>query len=227
MNDTVKVLLISKNSESRQLYESFINNAGVQLDSVESLQDALFAATRNRYNGILIDLQTLIQAGDKEKESARNLLMAYPVAKVRANPSGNSISVISAGKCTTLSSTIEAFINGECMRFEARSFRSTERKPINLPLILSSTAAFDADKTEKTFTVNISIGGFFIFTAKKWKIGDRVWIRQKNSADDVSPIVGEVRWVINWGEKSVIPGIGVSFTDICEAQEKEIFLAMH
>ena len=226
MYDAAKVLLISKNSESRQLYEGFINTIGVPLDSVASLQDALFAATRNAYNGILIDLQTLIQSDDKEKESARNLLMAYPVAKVRANPSRNSISVISAGKCTTQNPTIEAFINGECLQFKARSFRSTERKPINLPLILSSLAGFDGDEAEKTFTVNISIGGFFIFTTRKWKNGDRVWIRQKKSADDNSPIVGEVRWVINWGEKYVIPGIGVSFTDISEAQEKEIFVAM-
>ena len=94
MNDAARVLVISKNRESRHLYESIINNIGVPLDSVESLQDALFAATRNTYNGILIDLQTLIHASVKEKEFVCDLLKAFPVAKVRANPLRNSISVI-------------------------------------------------------------------------------------------------------------------------------------
>jgi Tfp pilus assembly protein PilZ len=226
MNDAFKLLVISRNEESRQLFESLINEIGVPLDSVESLRDALFATTRNAYNGVLIDLQTIVQADDKEKNYIHDLLEAYPVAKVRAMPSRRTIAVISAGKCKTQNSTIEEFINGECLQFKARSFRSKERKNINLPVILSSSAAFDAEETEKTFTVNVSSGGLFIFSARKWKVGESVWIQLKSSADNGVPIVGEVRWGIDWGRKFVIPGIGIRFTRISEEQDIEIFHAM-
>jgi hypothetical protein len=226
MNDAIKLLVISRNEESRQLFEGFIIETGVPFDSVESVQDALFATTRNAYNGVLIDLQTLVQADDREKKYIHDLLEAYPVAKVRAIPSRRNVAVISAGKCLNQNSTIEEFISGECLRFEARSFRSKERKNINLPVIVSPSAAFAAEEIEKTFTVNISSGGLFIFSARKWKTGDNVWIQLKSLADNDTPIVGEVRWGINWGKKFVIPGIGICFRKISEEQEKEIFHAM-
>lgn len=226
MSHAVKVLVISRNRESGRLYEFAVKEAGISLDSVGSLQDALLAATRNKYNGILVDLPTLIQAGAQEKESVYDLIRAYPVAKLRVIPSQNTLSLMCAGKCTASYATIEDFINGECLRFKARSFRSTTRKYINLPVLISPTAAFDAENTEKTFTVNISVGGFFVFSARRWNVGDKIWIRLADSVDKAPPIVGEVRWGIDWGQKSVIPGVGVRFKEISEEQVKEILIAL-
>lgn len=211
MDNGIKVLVVARKKETLLQYQNLVSETGVRVEAAESLQDAMFAAIRNSYNGLLIDVPTIIQAGEEEKKHLHDLLEVYPAGKVRISPSTSSVSVISAGKCRTKAKTVEEFITEECGRFKARSCRSSERKPLNLAVILSSSAEFQVGDIEKSFTVNVSHGGCFVFSVRHWQVGDSVWIRLQKSAGGDTLMTGEVRWTVNWGESQVIPGIGVCF----------------
>ncbi len=151
------------------------------------------------------------------------MLDAYPVAKVQAARSEKNVRIISAGKCAT----IEDFIRDDCLHFEARLFRYIERKTIKLPILLSFSRRSNEDNAEKTFTVNISPGGAYVFTAGEWEVDDRVWIRLLDSDCEIPAIAGEIRWGIPWGEKVVIPGVGIRFKEVSEEQANVIFQLTH
>jgi hypothetical protein len=213
MGTNVKVLVIAGKKEALQCYESLVKDVGAQFDAVDSLQNGMSAAIRNSYNGLLIDIPTVIQARDEEKKYLHDLLEVYPVGKVRISPSRPGISLITAGKCIAQKSTVEEFIT-ECTQFKARTCRSSERRHVHLPVTLSSSADFAPEDTEKTFTVNLSHGGCFVFSLKPWKVGDNVVIAIHRPAGADTILIGEVRWTIPWGTKEAIPGIGIRFRRI-------------
>jgi Tfp pilus assembly protein PilZ len=69
--------------------------------------------------------------------------------------------------------------------------------------------------------MNISRGGCFIFSNHKWEAGSDAWFIIKELTDQ-TPIRGEIKRKIDWGQKMSVPGIGIQFMDISDSQFKEI-----
>ncbi len=70
-------------------------------------------------------------------------------------------------------------------------------------------------------TANISRGGCFLISFEPLNVGDRVWLTIPELKDN-APIEAEVRWVRLWGEYRFLPGMGVRFIGLTEAQKAEL-----
>ncbi len=97
-----------------------------------------------------------------------------------------------------------------------------KRFDISLSVILARNNDFREENVEKTISLDISKKGCSLFSKDKWEIGDSTWLIFKDLIDQ-DPIMGKVRWSIEWGTGLQHPGIGIKFDKVKQAQINEVF----
>ena len=115
------------------------------------------------------------------------------------------------------SGTLESFINQECRQFEAKPLRKSARRPAHFNIQLYKSGHHVENTPALTVTVNVSIGGCFIYTIDDYKIDSEITMVIKE-LEAQTPVSGIVRWRRAWGEAMQIPGIGVQLGDMPQAQ---------
>lgn len=215
-----KLLLIVKDIDSQAAYAKTLDKIGVDFDMASSFLDAKRMTTETAYNGLLIDMITLIRTNRDEKSIAYDCINLYPSRRMRWD-NKKSMIIFEQSSHTEPELAIRAFIEDNCERFNARKARISSRKNIILNVLLSTDSDSVDDNAEKTFTVDISRGGAFIHTTQNMDKGKTVWFRFYDMTDQ-SPIKAVVCWYLVWGRQNLIPGIGVKFESISEAQAHEL-----
>ncbi|MBW1782167.1 MAG: PilZ domain-containing protein [Deltaproteobacteria bacterium] len=216
----IRIVLVSMEGEARQAYLDALKPFGVEVDTVSSFRELRRLMTDNFYNGVMLDLKTKIKGQKEDEELAYEILEQFPMAQLKYEEKTGSIGAlyyVQSGE----SRTLDKFINEECRTFKARPIRSSVRKEVNFNVIISKTGDFSDDSCERTVTIDVSMGGCFIYSTGNWKASNSVTFLIKELSDS-RPALGEVRWVNPWGKAMQIPGIGVKFEDIGENQLKEI-----
>ncbi len=217
---SIRLILVSIEGGARQAYLDAIKPFGVQMDMVSSFKELRKLLTKNMYNGVMVDLKTKIMGQREDKELVYEILDQFPLLQLSFEQKTGLIRSFHYGQPVG-NKSLETFINNQCRSFKARKLRSSVRKQLHFNVIMSRTGDFSEDYIDRTVTINISKGGCFIYSTDKWKINDRVTFVIKE-LDDRKPILSEVRWNTEWGKTMQIPGIGVKFENIGEAQLKEI-----
>jgi len=82
--------------------------------------------------------------------------------------------------------------------------RKHAREARHLAVYLSPDEGF-AD-AEKCVTLDVSEGGYFVYSVRLWNVGDHVWLK---FPDQESVLSGIVRSFRPWGNNRFLPGIGV------------------
>lgn len=217
---SIRVLLICREGIARQKYLDACKGQDTRIDVASSFEDLNKAITRIPYNGILIDMPTKLMTLSKDKERVNTILELYPVARLTFNDKSGQLCVFYSNQ-TAGSRTLDDFLAQQCRSFTARTIRSDRRKAVFFNVILSKCKDVSLENDEKTVIMNISKGGCFLFTNHKWEAGSDAWFIIKELTDQ-TPIRGEVKWKINWGQERSVPGIGIQFMDISDSQVKEI-----
>jgi Tfp pilus assembly protein PilZ len=215
-----KILLIVKDIESQAAYIKILDKIGVDFDLASSFFDAQRMATETAYNGLLIDMVALIRTGRDEKSLAYDCINLYPSRRIRWDNKKNLL-VFEQSSHTEPELAMREFIEDACKSFNARKSRISPRKHVIMNVLLSTESHLVDDNAEKTFTVDISRGGAFIHTTQNIERGKTVWFRFYDLTDQ-SPIKAEVCWSLAWGRQNLIPGIGVKFESMTEAQANDI-----
>ena len=216
----VKVLLVCQDETDQQAYLKALDPFGIQVDIVESPARIFTKMTGRAYNGLLVDLKTKIKASDRAKAVIHDAVDQIPVVQLKWDPKNNQVRSFHFGRSRN-SGTLESFINEECRQFEARPLRKSARRPAHFNIQLYRTGN-DADNSPAlTVTVNVSIGGCFIYTIDDYEIDSEITMVIKE-LEDQTPIVGTVRWKRGWGESMQIPGIGVQMGDMPPAQLEDL-----
>ncbi|MBN1981958.1 MAG: PilZ domain-containing protein, partial [Chitinivibrionales bacterium] len=212
-------ILVVNNNEAQSYYEHEIIRCNVSYDVVHTLTDLYQKLLHNAYNGILIDLPTKMMATHEENILVHNELQAYPLLRLKYDNTDLSVRALSYFENQTINS-IQAFIQKQCSKFNARCLRANERKPIHFNILLSQQENHHkkdinlntvSGAVEKTVTGNISLSGCFIITSSDWSVIQNVSLTIIE-LDDQAPIHAEIRWRVAWGKELSIPGIGVRFT---------------
>jgi Tfp pilus assembly protein PilZ len=73
----------------------------------------------------------------------------------------------------------------------------------------------------KTVTANVSCGGCFLIKFDPWNVGDKGWLILPD-LKDTAPIPVEVCFVRSWGVHASLPGMGVRFVELSDAQRVEL-----
>jgi len=144
--------------------------------------------------GILLEVITLIKASPTDKKAIQDLLELYPFGKFKL--AGNGVLIL--GK-----ESVEQFVY-ECRNFNPRTLRKELRKSGHIAVYLSADGTFE--DAEKVVTINLSVGGCFVYSIREWSIGKRVWLQFPG---DAVVVCGTVCSWQPWGNNKIIPGIGV------------------
>ena len=217
---TIKIALACNEGKARQAYVDAIRLTGVDVDIVASLNELHELLSNGSFNGVMVDLNTKVNASKEEKAIMHNLLEQFPLAQLKFEKETGCVRSFHFGQASG-SETLVAFINEECRSFSPRPLRLTQRAEVNFNVLLIPVDHAIALETDRTVTINVSKGGCFLYFVGGLTIGNRIKMIYQE-LEDQTPIHGEVRRQILWGKTMQIPGIGIRFKDIRENQLEEI-----
>ena len=216
----IRILLITREGETRKKYQEAITNLGAEAVVVSSLKETDRTLMDLSYHGVMVDMRTKIEILKDDNELVYTALRKFPVAHLNLEHTTGEIRLFYPGQ--KAGATLEDFVNRECRSFTPRILGSRVRKQVHFNVVLSENKEFRTGHYERTVTVDISKEGCFVFSVKDWKPGDSAWLSIKELRDN-TPICALVRWCLKWGEKMRVPGIGLKFKEITESQAKEIY----
>ena len=218
-----RVLIVVNNDEAAVAYGLALSEIGVTYDIASSFGEMSDLVVRNAYNGLILDILTLIRCSKEDKVLAYDCINLFPVLRVKweAKYKKIKLSPLEQTSCPDAESAFRFFVDNRCRSFPARSLRGHKRRQLNLNVLVSPDGSFAPESTLRTFTLNISDGGAFIHSMQSFEPGKTLWLRFLEFADQ-APISATVRWSVGWGESRCIPGVGVMFESVTEHQQQEI-----
>jgi hypothetical protein len=204
------ILIISYNADIRKALSDNLqrNNAAGVL--CESFIEAENIAREGVFNGILVDLQSIVKAKGDEKIIACSLTGFYPTLRVRAL--GSMLVPMAMPGDARQDNSLGDFLAKTCAAFTPRRLRLHRRRDITLSAVRCSSAPED-----RLITLNISWGGAFLMDAypEKYEVGQ---IIQLSFPEFEHSFSASVCWIRTWGQRR-ISGIGVAFQDVDEVLE--------
>lgn len=208
------VLVVSYCDNTRELLTANLQSHNVPTISCALFSEAEEKALNGTYNGILVDLPSIIKAKGDEKSIAYTLTNFYPTLKVRSV--GTSLVPMTMPGEARQDSSLKDFLTKTCTEFPPRKLRSNRRKETCL-----STVRYHAGIEERGLTLNISWGGVFIVDTKpeRFHIGDELNVYFHELGFEV-PVT--VCWIQGWGQRRV-PGIGVRFLHVDDQLENALY----
>jgi hypothetical protein len=218
-----KILIIAKDVEAGQAYAHALSETGVAFDIALSFNEVSHMAVENAYNGLVIDILTLVRSSKEEKIIAYECINLFPVLRVKWENKKKKINLspLEQSFSPDTETALKFFVESRCRHFPPRSLRKHSRKNCHLNVLLSPDGTFSPKSTQRTFTVSVSLGGVFVYTQHPFKEGEMVSLRFVEFSDQ-TPIAATVRWSLEWGESRSIPGSGLKFDGLSEAQENEL-----
>jgi Tfp pilus assembly protein PilZ len=218
-----KILIVVNDVEAGAAYTRALTEIGAGYDIARNFSEMSLLAIENSYNGLIVDILTLVRCGKEEKVIAYETMNLYPVLRVKFENKHKKIklSTLEQAFSPDVDSALRFFIENRCQAFPARQLRRHKRKQINLNLQFSSDPSFPDAETFRSFTVSISWGGVFFHTMRPFEKGKTLWLRFTEFADP-EPIAATVCWALEWGSERGIPGIGVKFQGLSEGQQREL-----
>lgn len=173
------------------------------------------------FRGILIDIHLMVKANYMDRVRISDALDAMPSATLNLDNRTGSVRLLMLNQTHGTARTPEDFIR-LCSAFQPQVIYPHDQDSLHLNAVLSTTPGFDAEP-EHTFTMKVSGGGCFLFTASRdrYQPEDTVWIDFVGLANR-HPIQATVCWKCDWGVAHMVPGIHVRFESMLEAQFEEI-----
>lgn len=215
-----RILLVAQPGEACTRYKAAIRSTGARVDTVASIDTFYGAVTHFAYNGLVVDIPTKIKALSEHKDLVYSILDRFPVIQVILDRTTGRLRALLHGQHER-TGALEDLIRDACWHSPARKLRSEERKAVHYNVLLSTYRDFDPETLIRTVTLDVSLNGCFLFSAARFQVGARVWLRIMDLYDK-TPISGIVRHQRKWGEAMMVPGIGVAFETIRESQRQSL-----
>lgn len=214
-----RLLLVAECGEARAAYLNVLRGLGVEVDCIASPDELGNVLSGNAYNGLLVDVPTMIRCECDDKNRITKIMSLFPVLRLMYNPQFGGIRGLAQGGTVRDNRNLSEFVRDECMSFDARSIRLAERKEIVFNVLLFKD--LETEKAERTITVDVSESGCFIYTVDRWDTAGSAWM-VVNEFDDKTPIELKVRWRQGWGRQMSPPGIGASFESMSAGQYAQL-----
>jgi len=217
---TPLVLLVSRSASRSQNYREALDRLGISCLAISELKEVPTLVAGTPFNGIMLDMPVLIKATPTEKLFLEDILKALPSAYLNIAPATDTIKLLIASGSRGPAKNLEEF-SEICKGFSARLIRPKDRYPLYLQAILESGPMQATE--ERTVTLNVSPDGCFLSSANK-----ESWLEQTVrikciGLEDTTYISATICWVRHWGtDGHCVPGIGVKFDSISEAQRAQI-----
>lgn len=197
-------VVIASSEDTRNWIGALLKARGLDAALLASLGELRGTLETIPACGILLELATAVTASTQFKENTRELFELYPFAKFR----------LVGNEALMIGDTFDAFAS-KCREYRPRRIRACFRESRFLAVYLSADETFvDA---EKVVTSDVSDRGCFVYSAREWTPGNRVWLKFPGVE---SVFCGNVCSVRPWGNNEFLPGVGVGLdTSIAEVRE--------
>jgi hypothetical protein len=219
--DPVRILVVVAPGKAREAYLRRLSRLPGVWDVIDSIDPLETLLQDTPYNGLLLDVPTMIRASPSQKAKVLSLLEYYPVLRLSYRAPVDEIHGLADGLTGLQTRTLEEFIGGDCLRFPARAVRAFKRCHLAFNVLLLDPPDRPVAEGEKAFTIDVSESGCFVATVRPPDCG-RPLAAVLCDLEDQTPIPLEVRWRISWGETMRIPGFGAKFLSLTEAQKTEL-----
>jgi hypothetical protein len=217
-NKKLNVCLFSFKSAYNKEYKELLSNFNLRIIEIEKEEYCQILIESIKYNGILLDIPTLIKTSLQIKKFLANVERIYPTARIRYSKETNDMELMVMGTAGKI--TLQEFVEKHCRQFNARTMRQHGRIPINLNVTLFLEQEGQQVKMFCT-TANISESGMFIMNkGEKLPIGAEVKIQILELGKE-NFLYGTVVRSLEWGEKLFhAPGFGIRINyidrEICD-----------
>ena len=219
--ENLRVLLVVVPGATRDAYCAELATTPAEWDVVDAVDQLETTLVDTPYNGLILDVSTMIRATALQKRKAQTLLEFYPVLRLSHHPEGGPSRGLTDGLTPSRASTIEDFIRQDCATFAARPLRSCQRSSLTLNVLLLPQPDGARAEGQKAYTVNVSESGCFIALPEPPACGAPLYAIFTD-LEDRTPVPLEVRWRFAWGEAPRVPGFGARFLTLTPLQRDEI-----
>lgn len=202
------ILVVSYIDETRSALTAILSKAGVVAVPCSNFCEAENLALKGLYNGILVDLPSIIKSKGEEKIVAYTLANFFPTLRVRTM--GGMLIPMSMPGSAKQDKNLDDFLNKTCMAYTPRPLREFRRHPLCI-----STLLHCSNREYRGFTQNISWGGAFIVDVFSEKFVAKTDIKLEFIGLDFT-LEASIEWVKPWGERFA-PGVGIRFKELDES----------
>jgi hypothetical protein len=162
-----------------------------------------------------------MRCSDEEKGLLTELVGHFPSLRLKCNEPTGEIRTLPFGVAYPGNTLPAVFVQKNCTTFVPRKIRTSERSQYHLSALLHTSIPMENDSGSRTVTANISCEGCFLISFEPRIVGDRGWLVLRGLKDSM-PVLVEVCWIQSWGESRSLPGFGVRFIDLTDAQKGEL-----
>lgn len=217
----IKLLLVAQEGPAREEYSQSLAGFDVEVDAVSTLSELHGALLEAAYSGLLLDVAVMSRATRSDKALVGDLLDLFPMLRLSWDSQSGKIHSLFFGQTGGDPIELATFIDEHCRSFQARCIRRNVRRAVHLNVHLSRGEDFAPTTLERTNTLDISVGGCFLYSNTDWRDTKTAWLRINELRDD-STIPARLRWFTPWGTPRRLPGIGLEFLRLTESQMTEI-----
>jgi len=216
-----KLLLVVQDPNTRTEYEGILSEFDVSYEVVGTLAGLHGALLEEPYNGLLLDVGVMARASREDRALVSDLLDLFPVLRLSWDVESSRVHSLFFGQTGGDPVQLGEFIREHCTGFQARSIRRHVRRAVHLNIKISRDETFAPETVEQTNTLDISVGGCFLYSNQDWTGEKRAWFTIEELPGEL-PIAAAVRWFTPWGTPRRMPGIGLEFDQLTESQLKGI-----
>lgn len=218
-NEPVRLVFVVEGRMAVAPYLDAVRSEVEDVTVVSSIGELFTLMAREAFNGILLDVPTLVRASSTEKASLYDLIQVFPTLRVKWDSRSSTVRALFYDRVPGPGAGLGSFVRQVCARFVPRIIRRRDRVAAHLNVMVSETPSFSPEKVIRTVSLNLSLDGCFLIAVDPWLQGTRLWLRMLE-IDDQTPIAAEVRWRKPWGVSPGIAGAGVRFLELTDEQRK-------
>lgn len=212
MNSSAHFLAIISDEKVIEKYMGQLKAISATSDVIKKLEDLSKIPAHIKYNGIIIDIHTLLRLPRLDRAFIKSYTSGIPTLKFVYDVKNDAIAITYLSIDGINEKDFNGFIK-KCSHISANAIRHERRYNIIL----------NAIKDDEKYNIsNISSKGCFVMSTTTWhRIGEEVLLTIKEIKDE-TPIPCIIHRVVEWGSKELAAGIGVEFLSMTEIQRAEL-----
>lgn len=205
----MQIAIVSRTGPVLDAYRRFFEAHGIELIHQNSIVELFQQLPETVISGVVIDIQAVLRADEKEKNRLQTLEEVFPNVRTNWNPEVGFRALYN-DSAKSGEDNMAAFLE-DCRNFKPRALRKDRRLDMNFNVLFWPIDAF-AETAQRAYTLNVSYGGLFVCTCYVPPEACFVWVRLREV--DERPFKVLVKWTLAWGTGMHIPGFGGSFVEM-------------
>jgi hypothetical protein len=157
----MQIAIVSRTGPVLDAYQRFFEAHGIELIHQNSIAELFQQLPETVISGVVIDIQAVLRADEKEKNRLQTLEEVFPNVRTNWNPE-MGFRALYNDSAKSGEDNMAAFLE-DCRNFKPRALRKDRRLDMNFNVLFWPIDAF-AETAQRAYSLNVSYGGLFVCT---------------------------------------------------------------